>query len=95
MAESSLTRYRRVVAAVLEERGAFCEVCGEPSRHCHHIIPVSETGIASELVYEKANMMILCSDCHALMHPGQKNRNMWWIFDDVSRARGRSLSRGR
>jgi len=71
--ESPLRRYRRVVAEVLAARGAFCEgVHPEgpvPSRHVHHILPCSETGIASELVYDPANLIVLCDACHALMHP--------------------------
>lgn len=66
---SNAARYRAVKAAVLEARGHRCEACGALSDHVHHIIPCSETGIASELVYHEANLMVLCDDCHLLMHP--------------------------
>ncbi len=87
--------YRDAITAVLAERGEFCEVCGVPARHCHHINPVSETGIASRLVTEPANMMVLCNDCHALMHPGSRNRNMWWNMGRAATARGVYLQRRR
>jgi 5-methylcytosine-specific restriction endonuclease McrA len=90
---SALTRYRRAVAAVLDERGPYCECCGEPSRYCHHIIPVSETGIAAALVYEPANLMVICADCHSRMHPGTRHRNMWWKYSEVKASRGRQISR--
>jgi 5-methylcytosine-specific restriction endonuclease McrA len=67
--ETPHRRYRRVVREVLEARGRFCECCGTPARHVHHIIPCSITGMASELVFEPANMMVICNDCHMLMHP--------------------------
>jgi len=67
--ETPLKRYRRVVAEVLEARGRFCEGCRTPARHVHHIIPCSITGMAAELVFDPANMIVLCNDCHMLMHP--------------------------
>lgn len=67
--ETPHRRYRRVVREVLEARGRFCECCGTPARHVHHIIPCSITGMASELVFDPANMMVICNDCHLLMHP--------------------------
>jgi len=73
----SLPRYLRVLKQIRRERGEYCEACGAPAKHGHHIIPVSETSIASELVYEPANIMILCDDCHALMHPLLRNVSDW------------------
>jgi predicted HNH restriction endonuclease len=67
-------------------------VCRAAARHVHHIIAVELTGIAAELALEPANMLVLCNDCHALMHPGSRNRNMWWHMSDVSRSRGRALA---
>ncbi len=76
--------YISVVADVLEARDSRCESCGAPDiEHVHHIIPVSETGICSELAIEPANMMVLCNDCHVLFHPGSRNRNMWWHMQFV------------
>ena len=84
--------YISVVADVLEARDFRCESCGAPDiEHVHHIVPVSETGICSELAIEPANMMVLCNDCHVLFHPGSRNRNMWWHMQLVADARGRSL----
>ena len=55
---------------MLEQRGEECECCHAPARHVHHIITVATSGIDSELAFEPANMMVLCNECHALMHPG-------------------------
>lgn len=86
----NLKRYIAVCDKIRLERGEYCECCGVPSRHMHHIIPVSETRICSELVYEPANMMILCDDCHALMHPLLRNVSEW---GKARIDRGRRLNR--
>ena len=77
MAVRHLRRYRAVVKAVLAARGRYCEACGRFANHFHHIIRVSESRIHSELVYEPANMLILCDECHALMHPLLRNVSEW------------------
>lgn len=82
-----LARYRRVLAAVRQERGERCEACQVPARSAHHIVSVGLLGIASDLVSEPANLMILCDDCHALMHPGR--RSYPWL--QARAARGRAL----
>ena len=82
-------RYRAIVNEIRRERGDICEACGEPATHPHHIIPVSETSIHSELVFAKENMILLCDDCHTLMHPGY--RDIGW--DRVRIGRGLALSR--
>lgn len=81
-------RYLNVLKAVRRERGEHCEACGTLARHGHHIIPASETGITSELIYEPANILILCDDCHALMHPLIRNINDWAV---ARRERGRAI----
>lgn len=86
-AVSPTKRYRQILQRVRDERGEFCEACQAPARHAHHIIPVGQTGISAGLVYEPANMMILCPDCHLLMHPGIRNTD--WAT--VRRARGVAL----
>jgi 5-methylcytosine-specific restriction endonuclease McrA len=86
----NLKRYLTVCEEIRRERGEFCEACGVPSRHMHHVIPVSETRIHSELVYEPANILILCDDCHALMHPLIRNISEWGI---ARKDRGRRLNR--
>ena len=73
--------------AVRRERGEYCEACGVPARYGHHIIPVSETGITAELAFEPANLMILCDDCHLLMHPGIRSTD--WLI--IRRVRGQGL----
>jgi len=77
MMGTTRTRYLEVMARLRRERGEFCECCRAPAHHGHHIIPVSETSICSELVFEPANIMILCDDCHALMHPRIRNVQEW------------------
>lgn len=73
----SLKRYIDVLKAIRRKRGEFCEACGVPAKHGHHIVPVSETSIHSELVYEPANILLLGEDCHALMHPLIRNISEW------------------
>ncbi len=73
----SLKRYLDVLKNIQTERGEYCECCGVQAKHGHHIIGVSETGLASELVYEPSNIMLLCDDCHALMHPLDRRISDW------------------
>ena len=77
MGVKHLRRYREVIAQVLHDRGRHCEACGTDANHIHHMIRVSDSGIHSELVYEPANMLVLCDDCHALMHPLLRNVSDW------------------
>jgi 5-methylcytosine-specific restriction endonuclease McrA len=86
----SLKQYISVIQQIRAERGDICEACGSPATHGHHIIPVSETSIHSELVYEPANIMILCDDCHALMHPLLRNVSEW---QKARKGRGQALLR--
>ena len=69
---NSTRRYRLFKANILKTRGKICECCHVYAKHLHHIIPVQETGIHAELVFEPANIMILCDDCHCLMHPARR-----------------------
>lgn len=87
---SNARRYKAMIAAVLAERGAFCEACGVPATHVHHIIPIRESGINSELVFEPANVIILCDSDHLLMHPGIRKTN--WLL--IRGNRGRALRGG-
>lgn len=75
---------------IRRERGEYCECCGAAARHGHHIIPVSDTGIASALLCEKSNIMLLCDDCHGLMHPLIRRVNDWEI---ARRDRGQATIR--
>jgi predicted HNH restriction endonuclease len=81
----NLKRYKAAKAALLAERGHVCEACGAPASHPHHVAPCSETGIASELVFDPANMIVLCDSCHAMMHPG--HRRYWTTGTRASRGR--------
>lgn len=65
-----MRRYIETLKSIRAERGEVCEACGAWTRYAHHVNPVSATGIASALVWHAANLMLLCDDCHALMHPG-------------------------
>ena len=77
MAVKDLRRYQAVVRRVRFERGDVCEVCGAHATHVHHIVPVSETRIHSELVFAQENMLILCDGCHSLCHPLIRNISDW------------------
>ncbi len=74
---SNILRYKNVLNKIKKDRGEFCEGCHIPASHGHHIIPVMETSICSELVFEPANIIILCNDCHGLMHPLLRNISDW------------------
>lgn len=77
MKNSNRKRYLDVLKRIKKERGEFCEGCHLSASHGHHIIPVSETSISSELVFEPKNIMLLCDDCHSLMHPLIRNISDW------------------
>lgn len=79
LSQSPMAVYIRLIKAIREERGEFCEACHAPARHGHHIVPVSVSSIHSPLVYERANIMLLCDDCHALMHPLIRNISEWQV----------------
>lgn len=85
-----LKRYLAVLREVRAERGERCEACGAEAKHGHHIIPVSDSGIAAELVYEPANILILCDECHSLMHPRLRNVSEWGV---ARKNRGQQLGR--
>lgn len=85
-----LRLYIKTLKRIRIERGEYCEVCGIPAKHGHHIIPVSATGIHSILLIEPANIMILCDDCHLLMHP--RIRSTEWAT--IRKGRGQAILRG-
>ena len=89
---SNRSRYLAVLNQIRRERGEYCECCGTPATHGHHIIPVSETSIASELVYEPANILILCDDDHALMHARAGIRNITDTWKGARVRRGQALN---
>ncbi|MDD5352996.1 MAG: HNH endonuclease [Candidatus Omnitrophica bacterium] len=69
--------YLGILKQIRLERGEFCESCGEKAKYIHHIIPVSESKIHSNLIFEPSNMIILCDNCHSLMHPLLRNVSDW------------------
>ncbi len=87
--KSPMSRYIRTVRRIRKERGEFCEICGAPATHGHHVIPVGETGIDAELVFLEANIMILCDWCHKMQHPGMRE----WSWDTARILRGQALHR--
>ena len=87
---TTLKQYLDVLKKIRQERGECCECCGAVAWHGHHIIPVGETSIHSDLVFHPANIMILCDDCHALMHPLIRNVNDWIV---ARKDRGQMLRR--
>jgi hypothetical protein len=84
----AVRRYLAALRSVRAARGEHCEACGAPTRYAHHVNPVSATGLASALVWHEANLLLLCNDCHALMHPGV--RSYPWFA--VGRGRMRALA---
>lgn len=72
-----LKKYLDTCKKIRKERGEFCEGCGVSAKHLHHIIPVSETSIHSDLFYNEANLIILCDNCHSLCHPLLRNISNW------------------
>ena len=83
-------RYLRTLRRIRQETGDRCEICGAHATHGHHIIPVSETGIESEMVVLRGNILLLCDWCHKMQHPGIRS----WGWGDIRKSRGRALHRG-
>ena len=75
--KGALKRYQMVLRGIRNAKGNRCECCCGYAHYGHHIIPVSETSIASELVFDPENIMLLCDGCHALMHPLIRNIRVW------------------
>lgn len=86
---SPTKRYRDTLKAIRAERGERCECCGVPARAAHHVNAVGIQGIASELTFEPGNLLIVCSHCHTLFHPGQRSYS--WVSAKVRR--GQALAR--
>jgi len=89
MAVSHTRRYRQFIKDLLLARGEQCEVCGDPARHPHHLLPIRKTGINSELAFEPGNCLILCDYCHKMFHPGLRN----YIWEMMGKLRGTTLNR--
>jgi len=89
---SAFGRYIQVLRSVRAERGERCECCGAPTRAAHHINAVGIQGIASGLTFEPGNLLLVCGDCHALFHPGQRSYS--WLSAQKRRGQG-LITRGR
>lgn len=74
---TQIKKYRELLKQIRKERGEFCEACHAPAKYGHHIIPVSELRVHANLIFEPANIIILCNDCHSLMHPLLRNVSDW------------------
>lgn len=85
-----LARYRRLLVQIRQQRGERCEVCGVPARAAHHVNAVGIQGIASALTFEPSNLLLICSHCHTLMHPGQRSYS--WLA--AQKRRGQGFARG-
>ena len=90
MAYAGTRAYREMLKAVKAERGEWCEACGVPASHVHHVLPIARTGITDPLAFEPANVIILCDDCHLLMHPGIRRTD--WLT--IRALRGKALRGG-
>ena len=86
---TKLKQYLDVLKVIREKHGNKCECCGAEAKYGHHINPVSETSINSELLFYAPNIMILCDDCHCLMHPLLRNVNSW---AEPRKKRGQNLN---
>lgn len=49
----------------------FCQYCGKPTIHIHHLIPIVQGGDNRE-----SNLIPLCAECHGLIH-NQHFSNDW------------------
>jgi 5-methylcytosine-specific restriction protein A len=57
-------KWRRFRNAVLM-RSPLCVDCGRLGEEVHHLVPRSR---APELMYDAANVVVLCSKCHEQRH---------------------------
>ena len=65
-ARGSNLELRKWIWGVREKRGDACEICGSIRNiEVHHIIPVSH---APQYSFSLSNGVVLCKDCHYLVH---------------------------
>lgn len=62
---------------ILAEKQTACELCGRTDRRleCHHIITRWEAGW-STMVHHIRNLIMLCDECHRIMHDKKKIRDL-------------------
>ena len=58
-------KFNKVRARICRDKiGTPCFVCEQPGYNRHHIIQLQNGGLNS-----RRNLVILCDDCHELVHP--------------------------
>ncbi len=76
-------RSPRLRESAINEHGLDCMACGfnfgqfygsyaEGFIHVHHVVPVSELGNDGSKVDPKSDMIVLCPNCHAVVHRMRK-----------------------
>jgi predicted HNH restriction endonuclease len=81
---------------IRKERGYRCQCCKrtaeearEKKLHIHHLWPVAASGINDALVTARVNVILICSWCHKLQHPGMRR----YLWDMASNMRSKALRR--
>ncbi len=77
-------QYRVAKRELIARCGGRCEICGDVGLFPHHILPVGTTGINDIMAVDPANMILVCSYCHTLMHPGV--RHYLWKNAQIQRS---------
>lgn len=83
----SSVRWQRLALETKTRAGWQCQDCGVVTRRLavHHIRPV-ETGRTEEemeaLCFSRANLRVLCFDCHAGVHRGSHDKENHRLAED-------------
>ena len=87
--------YLAWLRATARDRGNRCESCGRPAvevgqerLHLHHLMNVHKLGLADPGVMDAGNVLLLCTACHALFHPGYR----FYEWGRAGQGRGRRLA---
>ncbi len=78
-----MRQYRAAKRELIARCDGKCECCGGPGLFPHHILPVGKTGINDIMAVDPANLILVCSYCHTLMHPGV--RHYLWKNAQITR----------
>jgi len=91
-------QYQAFIRDLLRQRPR-CESCGhtaqevgQPRLHVHHCMRVELLGVHDPATTDAGNALVLCNQCHALMHP-LKRRYDELAWRGAGAERGRALSR--
>ena len=71
--KNSAVRGNKLKERLAKTRGGQCEKCGHENYNIlqvHHILPKASGG-----TNEKSNLMLLCPNCHAIIHLGESKYN--------------------